>query len=604
MNQHNCIYNGGVMAKKSKKNSDEPTVAPRSASLERTVIKFLDDFNNQYHSFQDKTEGRERQARLKEDLRAYTNDLRSEVVRKKAIEVWNTMSAELGMGFGEAKDYVPKEKVEEITQIITNGLDPIMGQVAPIHSKKFLSAIRDSISNRSSKIKDAIGSPLKNFVVPAQDKDVKDDSKYSPEEYAAILNDRDKHVEKIEGVKTKRSELSTFQIDYSLPDIPTKDKKYIIHFNGNAEFAMRTIGEMTLEAKEHQCVVINFDYPGVGESTGASKRSKHMVEAGLAQVKRLTDMGVPPENILLKGQSIGGGTATLTAAKLHKQGQKVSLYNQRSFSKLSTSANQMIRERLKSTAGKVIGTIAAGIIKATGWEMDSIKAWKKIPDAYKDFSFAVNDKVIPADTAGLAGALGKMDDKDRKLWMYVNTDDLQPAVAEDQKTTFQIGHNNDIYNEEFDGRNNVMTVNENGKPTRKMFDDFARKMFVTSEVSLDADQKQQIGDLIRSLKTVNSQPSTSSRVKLLVSSNVNELQKVFGKKATEMLKSLESIEKNGKVTEKQLGDIQHLCQHAQKKAGKKPSEKVNVFLKTANTFIEDTKSKVESNLRRSSSARM
>lgn len=526
-------------------------------------------------------------------LMKHINNQEDDEISKKAKEVWNAMVAEYGAGFDKPNDETDVELIEmKMTEPEANLINMVRQSVAPVledaidlNSKKSQSAMRKFLSLSSSKIKDALGNRIQGFVLYSQDPDFKKEN-YDPNEYAQLLSAPNNGLTKIDGVKTKHSDkISTIQIDFE-PDTPPQDKKYIIHFNGNAEHAIDYVDEMTAEAKQHQCVVINFDYPGVGESEGKSKRSKHLVEAGLAQVERLKQMGVPPENIVLKGHSLGGAVATVTAAKLHKQGDKVALYNDRSFSKTSVFATQI------GIPG--LGHIAAGLVKAAGWELNAIKAWKQIPEAYKDFCFAVNDKVIPPATHGLAGALGKMDDNDRKVqtFRHPNTD-ITIMDAQNKNPWKLAGHNEALYNEHvfhFKGGNtlNAQAINANGKPMKEMFDSFASKMFANTQLNLNPAQKQQASDLLAALQSFNAQPSPASKGILTFRQNVSELQKASGKKAPEIIKLLETIKENGKVTEKQLSDIQHFCQHVQKKAGKNPSPKVNEFLQKANNFISNT----------------
>ncbi|MCS5710403.1 hypothetical protein [Candidatus Berkiella aquae] len=342
---------------------------------------------------------------------------------------------------------------------------------------------------------------------------------------------------------------------------------------------------MGFDESFNNCVVINFDYPGVGDSTGKSTKSKHLVDAGMAQVQRLLDMGVPAENILLKGQSIGGGVATLTAAKFHQEGHRVHLYNQRSFSKLSTAAKQML-------GGGRLGSIAASIIKATGWEIDSLKAWKKIPDAYKDFCFAVNDTVIPADKAGLAGALGKFDDKDRRLETAISYPKGKPP------TPIKVGHNTNVYGSELSPTSQTVK-NANGMLAIEMFDNVVKKALFTNhvEINLDDSQKIQVEHLIHSLNRKPSSPTS----KLSFNTNQVMLEKVFGKNGSQVMKLLESIKQEGKITDKQLSVLENYCERAQKKVAKDPS--VGSFLVNANELIKAIKIQQDPSLRRSQSVR-
>lgn len=200
--------------------------------------------------------------------------------------------------------------------------------------------------------------------------------------------------------------------------------------------------------------------------------------------------------------------------------------------------------------------------------------------------------MIPA----VQGALGKMDDDDKKLTIFRNKDG-SPCINPDTGKNYLIGHNTDIYTNDYDD-NDVMTANVNGKDTRDMFDDFAMKVFAKVEKDLNAEQEKQVEHLIALL---NAPKSQSLGFKLSFRSNQNELDKVFGKNAPQVMKLLQSIEKNGKVTDKQISELEHYCERAQKKAGSKPAAKVASFLREAKKLAEAMKKEQEPSLRRTQS---
>jgi hypothetical protein len=410
-----------------------------------------------------------------------------------------------------------------IENAVVASVEPIMGKVTNTRSKRFLKAIEEGIESAGDSVKSVFGGHLKSYLLPAQDLAFRNE-RYDPDLADKVIAKPQHHFSRIEGVKTIRSTLSTYQTDFSDPNTPVNEKKYIIYFNGNGSYAMQSWEEMRTDAATHSCVGINFDYPGCGESTGKSERAKHMVDAGLAQVKRLIEMGVPSENILLKGQSIGGGVATVTAAKLHEQGQKVHLYNQRSFAKTSKTAKYML-------GGGVLGKIAAFAIKRAGWEINAIKAWNKIPDAYKDFCFASTDKVIPPKQCGLAGALEKSADRQRRI------------------ITGHNGHNEEFYGDD-------APKNGNGVKAYELFNQFVRKQFANPSVDLHITEKEQIRELITLMETT----PRNSGAKLAFSSNENAVKTALGKNGDEVLSILKLIEKAGKATQHQLSDLENHLQ--------------------------------------------
>lgn len=91
--------------------------------------------------------------------------------------------------------------------------------------------------------------------------------------------------------------------------------------------------------------IIGMNFRGVMQSTGRARSEQDWVNDVLALVAHLRSQGVPLENIVLKGHSLGGALFTLAAAQLYKKerrttplGQKIpcmKLINDRSFSSLA-----------------------------------------------------------------------------------------------------------------------------------------------------------------------------------------------------------------------------------------------------------------------------
>ena len=176
-------------------------------------------------------------------------------------------------------------------------------------------------------------------------------------------------------------------------------KKYIIHLLGNADYYENNIAEMAEEANEHQCTVVGFNYRGVGQSSKkhyAQSKNDLMIDA-IASVQRLLDKGVDPKNILLKGWSLGGALATLTAKHFHDRGKKIYVFNDRSFSSFTNVAVGWVRmknwtdisghetSRGKKLLGWIAKPIIAFILAFTKWEMNVAAAFKALPATHKDY---------------------------------------------------------------------------------------------------------------------------------------------------------------------------------------------------------------------------
>ncbi len=216
----------------------------------------------------------------------------------------------------------------------------------------------------------------------------------------------------------------------SFKKMEPKDQKFIIHFCGNNQFAGDKMsgkdgkGSQISEpasknVERFGCGVITFDYPGVGIKSGEvvkATKTKQLVNAGIAQVQRLLDQNVKPENIVLDGISLGGAVATLTAAHFHKKGLKVHLINERSFGKLSAEGTAMASKEFTGILAvlKPLAPFISPIIKLTGLEMEPDKAYKSIDDEFKTCLFADKDEVIAFEES-FAKAVGDGDDPDKCL---------------------------------------------------------------------------------------------------------------------------------------------------------------------------------------------
>lgn len=146
-------------------------------------------------------------------------------------------------------------------------------------------------------------------------------------------------------------------------DAEAKDQKWIIHFNGNMQFYEDNLFDSQYHGKNHDANVLVFNYRGVGESKGSPLKADDLIADGEACVKYLLSKGVPEENILIQGFSLGGGIG-IQVASLH---EKIGLENGSSFSTLSQAASALVNS---SFVGK--------ILIALDWELDSVSAYEKI----------------------------------------------------------------------------------------------------------------------------------------------------------------------------------------------------------------------------------
>lgn len=183
---------------------------------------------------------------------------------------------------------------------------------------------------------------------------------------------------------------------------PFSERKFIVACMARDQNYINWIKDFNYSANKIGCTVVGFNYRGVDYSKGMVWTQDNMINDAIAQVQRLIDLGVKPENIGLEGMSLGGAVATLAAARLHEDKIKVKLYNERSFRSSTRMLSGYILPAPNSNPWNPITWlryIAAGLVYVlltpvmwlVGWHMDAASAWDKIPEEDKDFS-VVRDK--------------------------------------------------------------------------------------------------------------------------------------------------------------------------------------------------------------------
>ncbi|EHL30421.1 alpha/beta fold hydrolase [Legionella drancourtii] len=215
--------------------------------------------------------------------------------------------------------------------------------------------------------------------------------------------------EKHEVITHDKVHLDTFEVQHeSQIKIEPKYQKYIINLVGNGMCYEGIIADMMNDAMLLQANVVGFNFRGVGQSTSRAKSRNDLVADGIAQVQRLLAQGVSPQNITLKGHSLGAGVASLVAQHFHQLGQPINLFNSRSFSTITNFLVGHIRlERDKdglaighkdSIGGIILGWLAKPFVKLgvalVKWEINAGSAFKNLPAAYKDYIVVRSRKEI------------------------------------------------------------------------------------------------------------------------------------------------------------------------------------------------------------------
>lgn len=182
---------------------------------------------------------------------------------------------------------------------------------------------------------------------------------------------------------------------------PMAERKFIISCMARNQNYIYWLKDFYISAQNIGCTVIGFNYRGIDYSKGMIWTYDNMVNDALAQARRLIESGVKPENIAFEGMSMGAAVATIAAAKMHDNGLRVQLYNERSYRSLirlivgyvMPASNSNPWNPLNWLKYAVVGltyVFIAPVICVLGWHLDAASAWERIPSAYKIYSVARN----------------------------------------------------------------------------------------------------------------------------------------------------------------------------------------------------------------------
>lgn len=252
-----------------------------------------------------------------------------------------------------------------------------------------------------------LGAWVSGIVLPAQNRDFTD-LKIN-DDAASMLSENDLTCEKHEVITHDDAHLDTFEIKHmSQKDIAPQYQQYVINLVGNGMCYEHIIRDMKADAKAMQTNVVGFNLRGVGQSTGKAKSKDDLVTDTIAQVQRLLDQGVSPQNITLKGHSLGAGIASLVAYHFHQLEQPINVFDGSSFSsitnflvghvRLQRDEDGKARGHKDSLGGKILGWIIKPFVKLAlalvNWEIDAGSAFKSIPEAYRDYMVVRSRKEI------------------------------------------------------------------------------------------------------------------------------------------------------------------------------------------------------------------
>ena len=255
-----------------------------------------------------------------------------------------------------------------------------------------------------------LGSTISNLVLPAQE--------FSPEEYH-IESFHDEFIAGENGKEYgyKDNKYGCYEYSYNdfsinYPNIRTNDgakldtvefihesqnskniseQKYIINYVGNGMCYEHAKEDMLNDVNKLNCNVIGFNFRGVASSTGKATSKDDLLTDSIAQVQRLLDKGVTPNNIVLQGHSLGASIATLTAAHFHQQGVDINVFNGRSFSTLTNVVIGQVRKNIGAVFSFILMPFIKLALLITNWEIDAASAYKSIPDNNREYMVVLGD---------------------------------------------------------------------------------------------------------------------------------------------------------------------------------------------------------------------
>ena len=211
------------------------------------------------------------------------------------------------------------------------------------------------------------------------------------------------HAEKI--ITHDNCELDTIEINHQAQTKrPPQEKEYIIYFSGRWGCYEKAIEKIIYMANDLEANVVAFNYRSVGKSTGKAYSKNDLYTDGIAQVQRLLDQGINPELIVLRGYSLGGAVATKVAMYFHRQGIRINIFNERSFSNVIHVIAGFLRHigasqksgHKSGTPGIILSYLLWPFVKLglllNDWEIEAADTFKELPTSNKEYSAVRSSK--------------------------------------------------------------------------------------------------------------------------------------------------------------------------------------------------------------------
>lgn len=105
-----------------------------------------------------------------------------------------------------------------------------------------------------------------------------------------------------------------------LSKLGAENRLLVVMFAGNAGNRLSRVSQLAL-FNGLGCDALLVDYRGYGENAGAPSESAFLVDARTVWDYAVQELGVPPERIVISGESLGGGVATALAGEVCQAGQ-------------------------------------------------------------------------------------------------------------------------------------------------------------------------------------------------------------------------------------------------------------------------------------------
>lgn len=180
------------------------------------------------------------------------------------------------------------------------------------------------------------------------------------------------------------------------------DKQYIIHCDGNA-----SCYEKRLDALDHWCNekrnLVLFDPPGVRFSPGHTYGPEDYMRALKCMIEYLHAQGIPYENMVLSGHSLGAAISTMVGNDYHQQNHRIPVINVRSFGSMASAAAAYVKNSipttiLRATIGNLLYGLVYGLVNITGLNFNPSKAFIEINNKHPGDAICLmveGDRIVP-----------------------------------------------------------------------------------------------------------------------------------------------------------------------------------------------------------------